>query len=123
MTQTEVSKVLGTNQVNISRQEEKILTKLNKKLVDLVPYDPIMGTYKIRLDANESCFDLSDSLGLACGFHVKVDVLAYAQILQATVAHTFQRGGNSLALRVKHAFLEKNKQTDSVSHRYIPLSE
>jgi len=36
--------------------------KLNKKLVDLVPYDPITGTYKIRLDANESCFDLSDKL-------------------------------------------------------------
>ena len=36
--------------------------KLNKKLVDLVPYDPITGTYKIRLDANESCFNLSDSL-------------------------------------------------------------
>jgi histidinol-phosphate aminotransferase len=36
--------------------------KLNKKLADLVPYDPITGTYKIRLDANESCFNLSDSL-------------------------------------------------------------
>lgn len=36
--------------------------KLNKKLVDLIPYDPIMGHYDIRLDANESCFDLSDEL-------------------------------------------------------------
>ena len=36
--------------------------KLNKKLVNLVPYDPIMGEYKIRLDANESCFDLSAEL-------------------------------------------------------------
>lgn len=33
LTQSEVSKKLGTNQVNISRQEEKILTKLNKNLV------------------------------------------------------------------------------------------
>ena len=33
MTQSEVSKVLGTNQVNVSRKEEKILTKLNKSLV------------------------------------------------------------------------------------------
>ena len=32
MTQSEVSKKLGTNQVNISRKEEKILTKLNKSL-------------------------------------------------------------------------------------------
>lgn len=36
--------------------------KLNKKLADLVPYDPIMGTYNIRLDANESCFNLNDTL-------------------------------------------------------------
>ena len=33
MTQSEVSKEFGTNQVNISRREEKILNKLNKKLV------------------------------------------------------------------------------------------
>ena len=32
MTQSEVSKKLGTNQVNISRKEEKILSKLNKSL-------------------------------------------------------------------------------------------
>ena len=32
MTQSEVSKKLNTNQVNISRKEEKILTKLNKSL-------------------------------------------------------------------------------------------
>ncbi len=36
--------------------------KLNKKLVDLVPYEPITGTYKIRLDANESCFNLNEQL-------------------------------------------------------------
>lgn len=36
--------------------------KLNKKLINLVPYDPITGHYDIRLDANESCFNLSDSL-------------------------------------------------------------
>lgn len=36
--------------------------KLNKKLIDLVPYEPITGTYNIRLDANESCFNLPDSI-------------------------------------------------------------
>ncbi len=36
--------------------------RLNKKLADLVPYDPIKGTYRIRLDANESCFNLSEQL-------------------------------------------------------------
>ena len=33
MTQKEVSEIFGTNQVNISRKEEKILNKLNKSLV------------------------------------------------------------------------------------------
>ena len=36
--------------------------KLNKKLINLVPYDPITGHYDIRLDANESCFNLNDQL-------------------------------------------------------------
>lgn len=36
--------------------------ELNRKLKDLVPYEPITGDYKIRLDANESCFDLSSEL-------------------------------------------------------------
>ena len=35
---------------------------MNKKLKDLIPYEPIKGNYKIRLDANESCFDLGDEL-------------------------------------------------------------
>ncbi len=33
--------------------------QLVKKLRDLTPYDPISGDYKIRLDANESYFQLS----------------------------------------------------------------
>ena len=36
--------------------------QLNKKLINLVPYDPITGTYNIRLDANESFFNLSNEL-------------------------------------------------------------
>ncbi|MBR3759826.1 MAG: histidinol-phosphate aminotransferase family protein [Ruminococcus sp.] len=36
--------------------------ELNRKLKDLVPYEPITGDYKIRLDANESCFDFSEEL-------------------------------------------------------------
>lgn len=36
--------------------------KLNKKLINLVPYEPISGEYKIRLDANESCFNLSEKI-------------------------------------------------------------
>ncbi|MEG0615152.1 MAG: histidinol-phosphate transaminase [Oscillospiraceae bacterium] len=35
---------------------------LNKKLVNLKPYDPIQGNYKIRLDANESFFNVNEIL-------------------------------------------------------------
>ena len=31
--------------------------ELNEKVKNLEPYSPISGTYRIRLDANESCFD------------------------------------------------------------------
>ena len=36
--------------------------QLNQKLADLVPYDPIQGTYRIRLDANESYISLPEGL-------------------------------------------------------------
>ncbi len=35
--------------------------ELNQKIRDLKPYDPIQGTYRIRLDANESYFNLPES--------------------------------------------------------------
>lgn len=35
---------------------------LNKKLADLKPYDPIQGSFKIRLDANESFIDINKDL-------------------------------------------------------------
>ena len=37
--------------------------ELNSKLKKLEPYDPIEGDYKIRLDANESYFNLNEQLG------------------------------------------------------------
>lgn len=40
---------------------------VNTKLAALQPYEPITGTYEVRLDANESCLTLPDS--------VKKDVL------------------------------------------------
>lgn len=36
--------------------------ELNKKIKGLVPYDPITESYDVRLDANESCFDLPDEI-------------------------------------------------------------
>ena len=37
--------------------------ELNSKLKKLEPYDPIEGDYRIRLDANESYFNLNEQLG------------------------------------------------------------
>ena len=36
--------------------------KLNEKLRNLKPYDPIMGNYQIRLDANESFINIGDEM-------------------------------------------------------------
>lgn len=35
---------------------------LNQKIRNLTPYQPVAGTYKIRLDANESAFSLPDKI-------------------------------------------------------------
>ena len=35
---------------------------LNEKLRDLVPYDPISGNFEIRLDANESFFQVDEEI-------------------------------------------------------------
>ena len=36
--------------------------ELNRKIRDLKPYDPISGSYKIRLDANESFYSIPEDL-------------------------------------------------------------
>ncbi len=36
--------------------------KLNDKIKGLTPYNPLSERYKIRLDANESCFNLSEDI-------------------------------------------------------------
>ena len=41
--------------------------ELNEKIRDLTPYDPITGTYPIRLDANESFLSLPEELRARIG--------------------------------------------------------
>ncbi|MDE5992230.1 MAG: histidinol-phosphate aminotransferase, partial [Oscillospiraceae bacterium] len=36
--------------------------ELNSKLKKIEPYDPVEGNYQIRLDANESFFNVNDKL-------------------------------------------------------------
>ena len=35
---------------------------LNRKIADLTPYEPLSGSYQVRLDANESFYNLPESL-------------------------------------------------------------
>lgn len=64
--------------------------KLNKKLVNLVPYDPITGHYDIRLDANESCFNLPDSLKEKIGKSIaKIDFNRYPDCLSKIPTKAF----------------------------------
>ncbi len=66
--------------------------QLNKKLINLVPYDPITGTYNIRLDANESFFNLSDSLKeKICKSISSLDFNRYPDCLSAEPVKAFSR--------------------------------
>lgn len=48
-----------TEEVNAREETEEIMPyELCKKVRELEPYEPISGTYRIRLDANESFFDM-----------------------------------------------------------------
>lgn len=63
---------------------------LNQKLRDLVPYEPIAGSYQIRLDANESCYALPDALHQrVLGAVGKVALNRYPDPLAKEVSHAF----------------------------------
>lgn len=64
--------------------------QLNQKLADLVPYDPIQGTYQIRLDANESYISLPGELR--------------RQIGEAVAALPLNRYPDPLSQKVNEAF-------------------
>lgn len=68
----------------------KMSYSLNKKLIDLVPYDPITGHYDIRLDANESFLDLSDALkSKICSSIMRIDFNRYPDCLAAAPVKAF----------------------------------
>ena len=52
--------------------------ELNSKLKKVEPYDPVEGQYKIRLDANESYFNINETLGDKIAAEIKkVDMNRY----------------------------------------------
>lgn len=66
--------------------------KLNQKLIGLVPYEPISGEYEVRLDANESCFNLNEQLK--------------AKIADSISRIDFNRYPDCLAIKPVRAFSE-----------------
>jgi len=63
---------------------------LNKKIRDLKPYDPISGYYPIRLDANESFLDVSNSI--------------VSEILKASAFTSYNRYPDSKAIDLCNSF-------------------
>ena len=66
--------------------------ELNEKIRDLTPYDPITGSYPIRLDANESFLSLPEELR--------------ARIGEAAAHAAFNRYPDPLASELTSAFAD-----------------
>ena len=95
--------------------------QLNDKIKNLVPYEPISGTYDIRLEANECPVNLPEEI--RAQFHLKLDEIAFnrypdplAQRLVNSFAEyygiktelvTAGNGSDELIFLVESAFLQK----------------
>ncbi|MGN0642164.1 MAG: pyridoxal phosphate-dependent aminotransferase [Huintestinicola sp.] len=95
--------------------------ELAKKLRNLDAYDPIEGDYMVRLDANESCFNINDKIGDLIGDAVKQTALnRYPDSLAENVSRVFAgfygipadyvtagNGSDELISVITSTFLEK----------------
>lgn len=103
--------------------------KLNDKIINLEPYEPISGTYRVRLDANECPFNLSeeilsqlrDSLS-GLDFNRYPDPLAsgvvkaFADFYRINPAFvTAGNGSDELIFLIESAFLQKGDKMLVVS--------
>lgn len=68
--------------------------QLNKKLINLVPYEPISGEYEVRLDANESFISVSEDMR--------------SQICNAVMNADFNRYPDPLCTDLREIFAKKN---------------
>ncbi|MBR5272543.1 MAG: histidinol-phosphate transaminase [Clostridia bacterium] len=68
--------------------------QLNKKLINLVPYEPISGEYEVRLDANESFISVSEDMR--------------AQICSVVMQADFNRYPDPLCTDLREIFAKKN---------------
>ncbi len=99
--------------------------ELNKKIRELEPYEPISGTYKIRLDANECPENYPDfikeeikiaidkliSTAILIRLREKV-VMAFADYYGINPKYvTAGKGSDELDLLIEAAFMEKGNKT------------
>lgn len=103
--------------------------QLNDKIKNLVPYDPISGTYQVRLDANECPISLPDDI--MDQLHRKLDEVAfnrYPDPLATGLVNSFAEyygvdsalvtagnGSDELIFLIEAAFLEKGDKMLVVS--------
>ena len=106
--------------------------KLNKKLINLVPYDLITGHYDIRLDANESCFNLNDQLKAKISKSIsQIDFNRYPDCLAKAPTKAFSElynipeelisagnGSDELISIIEGCFFEAGDTVVNVSHDF-----
>lgn len=102
---------------------------LNNKINELVPYEPISGTYKIRLDANECPDNLPDEIKLQIDKAMQgIDYNRYPDPLAEELINSFSEfyginpelvtagnGSDELIFLIESAFLEKGDKMLVVS--------
>lgn len=103
--------------------------ELNKKIRELTPYEPISGSYKIRLDANECPYNYPDEIMAQVAEAVKnISINRYPDPLASGVAKAFAdfygispesvtvgNGSDELIFLIESAFLEKGDKMLVVS--------
>lgn len=103
--------------------------ELNKKIRDLQPYEPISGTYKIRLDANECSENYPESIINQIKEAIeKVNFNRYPDPMATEVVNSFAEyynvnpklvtagnGSDELIFMIESAFLEKGDKMLTVS--------
>lgn len=103
--------------------------QLNDKIINLVPYEPISGTYKIRLDANECPTTLPDDIRdeIKAGLD-SLDFNRYPDPMATALVNSFAEyyginpafvtagnGSDELIFLIESAFLEKGDKMLVVS--------
>lgn len=103
--------------------------ELNKKIVELEPYEPISGTYDVRLDANECPYNYPEEIIQEIKTAVNnIDFNRYPDPLAAEVVKSFAEyygintefvtagnGSDELIFLIESAFLEKGDKMLVVS--------